>query len=673
MIKNAMTKKVLVLGIDGMDPDLTKAHLAEGIMPNLEKLIAKGAAREDLHMLGSHPTITPPMWTTLATGAHPYTHGITDFWRQNPEKLDTYGYNLDSTLCAAEQIWNVTAEAGLKTLVFHWPGSSWPPTSENPNLMVVDGTNPEGVNMGNAQVDTEYIAVCSNELISTTFKKGVGESNMMCVVTDLEEKKGSDFDMGEFMHFMGTAPEIRRVSVPREGPSVMGARTFDLSLAPIKEASGWGIEVPGNAKETSILFSKGLVRRPALVLANEQGEYDTVVLYKSKKADEPLAVLKKDEFVQDVIDEAIKKDVKYTVNRNMKLIDIEPDGSKIRIWISAGTDITDDRVWWPQSLFNDVTSNVGYPQPVSNLGAEDAKLIQCMQENWWKTCKWYADAINYIIDSKDVDVIFSHMHNIDAQEHMFLDCCKENTPGPLPTEHYMNCLRDISKQADYYIGRFLHLLDKDWTIILTSDHGLSVLPIEGNPLATTDIDTTYMLKWGFTALKKDENGKYLPEIDWANTKAIKTRMNEIYINLKGKYPTGCVDPADKWELEEEIITKLYEYKHPKTGKRMISLAVRNKDAVHMGLGGAECGDIIFWTADDYTSQHGGGLSTTIGLSNTSQSPIFVAAGSGIKEGFKTTRVIREIDVAPTVSALLGVRMPRECEGAPVYQIFVEEM
>lgn len=32
------------------------------------------------------------------------------------------------------------------------------------------------------------------------------------------------------------------------------------------------------------------------------------------------------------------------------------------------------------------------------------------------------------------------------------------------------------------------------------------------------------------------------------------------------------------------------------------------------------------------------------------------------------RVIREVDVAPTVSALMGIPIPAQCEGAPVYQI-----
>lgn len=58
------------------------------------------------------------MWTTLSTGAYPATHGITCFWSQHPTKLDTFVYANDSKKCQAEQLWNVTAEAGKKTLYF---------------------------------------------------------------------------------------------------------------------------------------------------------------------------------------------------------------------------------------------------------------------------------------------------------------------------------------------------------------------------------------------------------------------------------------------------------------------------------------------------------------------------------------------------------------------------
>lgn len=675
-MSKALSNKILVLGIDGMDPRLTKYHMDQGYMPNLKKLLEKGAARDDLVMLGGMPTITPPMWTTLATGTYPMTHGITDFWRQNPEKLDTYGYALDSRLCHAEQIWNVFAEAGKKTLVWHWPGSSWPPSSDSPNLYVVDGTQPEGLCMGAGQKDWEYIAVGNKDFNGATFKCAAGESSHMCVITDIEmsdESPATGSDVKEFMHKMATAPDISMVQLPEEDNSGqdMSNQQLDASLSQIKNAENWKIDVPENAKELVILFSGGLVRRVGLMTKNDKGIYDTLSIYKDKKAAKPIVTLHVGEFVEGIVDEAIKNDEKYTVARNMRLLHMAEDGSTMRMWISAGIDINDDSVFWPQSLHKEIIENIGYPMPVSNLGSVDKELIEdCMMENWRRTMRWWADALHYMIEKKGMEVIFSHVHNDDAQKHMFLKFAKDNSNGALSADEYRQFLVEISKQNDYYIGRFLHLLDEDWTIFLVSDHGLTVSEEGQSPLANTSVDATFMRDWGYTEVKYDEKGKPLPEIDWTKTKAVFTRMNEIYINLKGKYPYGIVEPEDKYELESEIISKLYSEKD-EYGHSRIALALRNKDAALIGLGGPECGDIIVLHAEQNIADHGDGLSTAWGVSHTSQSPIFVAAGKGIKENYKTTRVIREVDVAPTVAAIGGTRMPAECEGAPVYQIITE--
>ncbi|MBQ2368943.1 MAG: alkaline phosphatase family protein, partial [Peptococcaceae bacterium] len=93
--RKAFADKIMLLGIDGMDPRLTRKYVDEGIMPNTAEYIKRGAARHDLVMLGGHPTVTPPMWTTLATGAYANVHGITGFFRKGND-IDEIDYNLDS-------------------------------------------------------------------------------------------------------------------------------------------------------------------------------------------------------------------------------------------------------------------------------------------------------------------------------------------------------------------------------------------------------------------------------------------------------------------------------------------------------------------------------------------------------------------------------------------------
>lgn len=137
---------------------------------------------------------------------------------------------------------------------------------------------------------------------------------------------------------------------------------------------------------------------------------------------------------------------------------------------------------------------------------------------------------------------------------------------------------------------------------------------------------------------------------------------------------GIVDPADKYELEEKIITDLYSLKDPETGHRIISLALHQKDANLLGLGGDyTSGDIIFFVHESFVRDHGESLSTAEGYAGTSVGPIFVAAGAGIKKGFEMKLFPREVDVTPTAAVLLGVRMPAEAEGCPVYSILSEEL
>ena len=667
--RKAMADKVIVVGIDGLDPRLAKKNMDAGRMPNLQKLVEIGACREDLVMLGAQPTVTPPMWTTLATGAYPCTHGITCFLGQSHEALDTTVYNLDSTRCKAEQLWNITAEAGLKTLVWAWPGSAWPPTSDNPNLYVIDGTAPSGVNVSTCTMDKERILVADVKVTDVTFKaKAAKDSKIPCVIEDLETDT-TKFDVAASVHSRSGNRNI--MLTHDDGESALSDTPFDVVMSYIRPAQGW-TNAPEGAKEFTVLHSGGLIRRPSLIVANEQGIYDKVEIYKSKKDSTPLVVLENGVFTTDIYDEAIKDDVKYRVNRNMRVLELSEDGDHLRMWISSGMNMEGDGVWHPKRLFKEVTENVGYPQPGCYTGGADKRLIRdCMGANWENTGKWTANAIHHLIEKEDLQVVFSQFHNVDLQSHMIAKYLK-NGHNDLTGKDYQDMLDDVYVQTDDYIGRYMDLLDKGWTVIVTSDHGL-VCPEFEPPLICdpSGVNAGLMGELGFTVLKKDENGNPIKEVDWEKTKAVQVRGNHIWINLKGRNETGIVDPEDKYEVEEEIMTALYGYKHPVSGKRVISLALRNKDAYLLGMGGPECGDILIWIAEGYNYDHCDSLSTTYGHATTSTSPIFVGAGKGLKPGY-TDRIIREVDLAPTMAALLGVRMPAQCEGAPVYQILAEE-
>lgn len=675
------TEKLIVLGVDGMDPRLTKYLMDKGELPAIKKLVDRGACRDDLVLIGGMPTITPPMWTTLSTGAYASTHGITGFWNIDPEDRSKLVYALDSTTCKAESLWNCTAEAGLRTLVWHWPGSSWPPTSDSPNLSVVDGVQPGFVGFGTGMRDDEVLVTASTKVENPAFLPKAGHANTGagCIIEDVDIKDENAGSAGadaaaDACQNAGASVENIMLSL-EDGEFSIENMPFNTAQSPLKDAEGWA-DAPDGAKEFIVLCCDGRVRRPCLLLKNENGEYDTVAMYRNKKAEEPIAVAKYQEDSPFFLDEVIQEDgTRLSCVRSIRYIYHNDDYSTINFWINRANDITDDVAWHPKSLHKEIIENVGYWNFTSGLGGKNTFFSkQLMLPTWEIYNNWQAACLKYFIDNDRYDVIFSHLHNVDGIGHNIWPHGNENThTNSEDIEQNHEFMVETYRQTDRYIAQFLDYLDEGWTIILTSDHGLICDTNEEGPALMGDafgVNAKIMDELGYTILKRDEDGNILKEIDWSKTRAVATGTNHIFLNIKGRDPHGIVEPEDQYQLEEEIIDALYNYRDPKTGRRIISLAVRNCDAIVFGCGQEGFGDIVYFLEDGFHRVHGDSWTTKKdhGGHHTSVSPIFVAAGSGIKSGVKTDRVIRQVDVTPTIASLLDVRMPAQCEGAPVYQI-----
>lgn len=219
-------------------------------------------------------------------------------------------YSFDSTNCKAEPLWNVFAEEGRKTLVWHWPGSSWPPTSDSPNLHVVDGTQPSNINIAVGTAEWGQWIEASTAITEThVAEKEADESGAGCVISDLEveeeldgKQNGLDMSLKQkvLKNMIMNEHEGENAGVSR--PELQEVKT----TLPIKEARGWA-DAPAGAKEFAIPVSNGLERRPALIIPNEQGIYDKVAIYKSKKAEEPIVVLDQPKVVvSDIMDSVTK-------------------------------------------------------------------------------------------------------------------------------------------------------------------------------------------------------------------------------------------------------------------------------------------------------------------------------------------------------------------------------
>lgn len=123
-------RKTIVLGIDGLDPGLCTALMAQGRLPHLAKLAASGAFAR-LHT--ASPAQSPVAWTCLATGANPGTHGVFDFivrevgstlprlslTRHGPGGAPRPAYETPT-------FFDVVAQAGLPVTAVRWP-VTYPP------------------------------------------------------------------------------------------------------------------------------------------------------------------------------------------------------------------------------------------------------------------------------------------------------------------------------------------------------------------------------------------------------------------------------------------------------------------------------------------------------------------------------------------------------------------
>lgn len=86
--RHAKVKKIIFLGLDGLDPRLTERYMAAGKLPNFALLRSQGS----FHRLRTtFPALSPVAWSTFATGVSPAKHNIFDFLNRS---LKTYAPEL---------------------------------------------------------------------------------------------------------------------------------------------------------------------------------------------------------------------------------------------------------------------------------------------------------------------------------------------------------------------------------------------------------------------------------------------------------------------------------------------------------------------------------------------------------------------------------------------------
>jgi len=133
-----MGKKIRILGWDGADPDLAAAWMADGLLPNLQRLTAGGGYCGPLG--GVTPPVTFPAWTTCVTGVTPGRHGIIDFTVIPPGTRRLHF--VTGADRRAPAVWETLSAAGARCAVLGVP-ATWPAAPLN-GVMIAGFDSPLG-------------------------------------------------------------------------------------------------------------------------------------------------------------------------------------------------------------------------------------------------------------------------------------------------------------------------------------------------------------------------------------------------------------------------------------------------------------------------------------------------------------------------------------------------
>ena len=409
-------------------------------------------------------------------------------------------------------------------------------------------------------------------------------------------------------------------------------------------------------------MNNGLERRYALLTRSDAGRFDTLTLYANKN--EPLALgkVRLGEWSGCIYDTFMINNSKRRVAYQLRLLSMAEDGSDLLLYGSFADDLENMDHVYPAGIKQELFEKLGAPLMMSNCGRKDPIKLEIIYETVVIGFRWMMDAVEYLMENKPWDLVLQGLHIIDQGNHVHLDGTVE--PGEIAALHRAY-LEKYYIFADEYVGRAFKWIERGVAVLVASDHGGLIVGDDSIELGDAwNLNIGVMEELGYTVVT-EENGQ--KKIDWTRTRAIAQRSSYIYLNVKGRDPQGIVEQADYDQLVEQIIDDLYQYRDPKTGRRVIGIALNKADMELVHLGGEHVGDIFYTMEPDFAHDQGNSLSNAI-RGKSSIKCFFMAAGPGIKQNFVTDRKVEIVDLVPTLCHLAAVDVPLTAEGGPIYQI-----
>ena len=610
--KLAKIKKLIFLGLDGLDPTLTEKFMAEGKLPNFTRIAEMGGFKR---LRTTFPPLSPVAWSTFATGVNPARHNMFDFLNRN---LNSYTPELASTRV------------------------------RNPKRML---------NIG------KYHIPLSNPFVemrrkSRTFwhilgQHHIGSTILRVPITFPPEKfNGRLLSAMCTPDLLGTQGTFALFTTKQTGIDVEGGNQFPLTAfnggycGEISGPNNYMVE-GGGALKIPFTLKRAGKKLATLEIDGEkhiltEGEYTpwiTLIFHA------PFGI-KVRGIVRFLVTES---EPAYSLY--MTPINIDPENPALPISHPSYYASYLAKLLGTYATLGMAEDTWAMNEHAINEDAflQQAYLIYNEREAMFLSA----------LDRTRRGVVACVFDTTDRVQHMFFRYMKNGGT-------YARVIEELYIKADELVGKTLLHVDKDTVLFVLSDHGFTSFERGVNL-------NTWLLQNGYLALKPDACGRdYLKDIDWSRTKAYTFGLAGIYINLKGREALGIVEKgAEATVLKHEIASKLSGLND---GVRLAIRKAWPSDTLYKGPYLNAAPDLIVGYAEGYRASWDAAVGKV--TANVFEDNEKAWSGDHCVDPHLVPGVLfcnREIaaadpgieDMAPTALDLFGIPVPAYMEGKSV--------
>jgi predicted AlkP superfamily phosphohydrolase/phosphomutase len=611
--RKAKVRKLIFLGLDGLDPRLAERFMAEGKLPNFSRLTKQGSFRR---LRTTFPPLSPVAWSTFATGVNPGRHNIFDYLNRN---LKSYLPELSSSKVRGPRKF--------------WKIGRYRIPLDRPYAELRRKSQPFWKILG------EHHVGCTILRVPITFppEKFKGRLLSAMCTPDLKGTQGS------FSHF----------TTRRESPEYTGGSLFPLERVG-QSLESW-IEGPDNVfvEEGGPLRIRFRVTPPrngdgaklriqGKTYKLKPGEYSPWISLTFRT---PLG-MKANGIARFLITETEPEFSMYVTPVNI-------DPQKPALPISHPSYYA---IYLAKLLGSFATLGMAEDTWALNEGVIDEKAF--LEQTYLTHAERESMFLNALEHTRR-GVVACVFDATDRVQHMFY------------RQGFDGAIEELYRRADALLGKTLSYVDDQTVLIVLSDHGFSSFR-RGVNLNTWLHQNGYLA----LADGAFESGPYFQGVDWSRTRAYALGLSGAYLNLKGRESAGVVEPgAEAAALEKELVGKLSQLRDEELGQTAIRQAYATK-SLYTGPYLEAAPDLIIGYNEGYRAAWDAATGK-VGLKVFEDNLKAWSGDHSIDPPlvpgvlFSNRRIDSEDpgieDLAPTALELFGIEQPEWMEGKPVFR------